>query len=245
MNKYYYDLHIHSCLSPCGDDDMTPNNIAGMGVLNGLNIMALTDHNTCKNCPAFFEAAKKNGIIPVAGMELTTAEDIHVVCLFPELEDAMAFDEFIQRHRMLVRNRTDIFGFQQIMNGNDEVIGEEEYLLSNATDIMIDTVYETVAAYGGICYPAHVDRDANGIISMLGTFPEYEYMEFKVAEFHSGEKIDEYNEKYPNLRNTLQVVSSDAHYLWDIKEKKEYFEIDDEPYSSSLVRKKLFEILRG
>ena len=133
MNRYYYDLHVHSCLSPCGDDDMTPNNIAGMGVLNGLNIMALTDHNTCKNCPAFFEAAKKNGIIPIAGMELTTAEDIHVVCLFPELESAMAFDDFVQSHRMLVRNRTDIFGFQQIMNGNDEVIGEEEYLLSNAS----------------------------------------------------------------------------------------------------------------
>lgn len=245
MNKYYYDLHIHSCLSPCGDDDMTPNNIAGMGVLNGLNIMALTDHNTCKNCPAFFKAAKKNGIIPVAGMELTTAEDIHVVCLFEELETAMAFDEFIQKHRILIPNRTDIFGLQQIMNENDEVIGEEEHLLSNATDIMIDNVYEIVTEHGGICYPAHVDRDANGIIAMLGTFPEYEYMEFKTAEFHSGENIPEYDEKYPDLAKTLKVVSSDAHYLWDIKEKKEYFEIDDEPYSSALVRKKLFEILRN
>ena len=245
MNKYHYDLHIHSCLSPCGDDDMTPNNIAGMGVLNGLNIMALTDHNTCKNCPAFFKAARKNGIIPVAGMELTTAEDIHVVCLFPELEAAMAFDEFIQSHRMLIPNRTDIFGFQYIMDENDEVIGQEEYLLSNATDIMIDTVYEIVKEKGGICYPAHVDRDANGIISTLGTFPDYDYMEFSTAEFHSAENIDEYNEKYPNLKNTLKVVSSDAHYLWDIKEKKEYFEIADEPYSSALVRERLFELLRG
>ncbi len=244
MNRYYYDLHIHSCLSPCGDDDMTPNNIAGMGVLNGLNIMALTDHNTCRNCPAFFAAAKKNGIIPVAGMELTTAEDIHVVCLFEELEKAMEFDEFVRQHRLLIPNRTDIFGFQQIMNENDEIIGEEEFLLSNATDIMIDTVYETVTEKGGICYPAHVDRDANGIIAMLGTFPSHEYMEFDVAEFHSGENIADYDEKYPDLRNTLKVVSSDAHYLWDIKEKKEYFDIDDEPYSSALVRKKLFEILR-
>lgn len=245
MNRYYYDLHIHSCLSPCGDDDMTPNNIAGMGTLNGLNIMALTDHNTCKNCPAFFKAAKKNGIIPVAGMELTTAEDIHVVCLFEELETAMEFDEFIQGHRMLIPNRTDIFGFQHIMNENDEVIGEEPNLLSNATDIMIDTVHEIVTEHGGICYPAHVDREANGIIATLGTFPGYEYMEFRVSEFHSGGNIEEYDEKYPELQKTLKVVSSDAHYLWDIKEKKEYFEIDDEPYSSALVRKKLFEILRG
>ena len=68
MSRYYYDLHIHSCLSPCGDNDNTPNNIVGMGVLAGLQIMALTDHNTCRNCPAFFEAAKKQGIIPVPGM---------------------------------------------------------------------------------------------------------------------------------------------------------------------------------
>ena len=89
MKKYYYDLHIHSCLSPCGDNDMTPNNIAGMGVVAKLDIMALTDHNTCRNCPAFFAAAEKNGIVPVAGMELTTAEDIHLLCLFEELEAAL------------------------------------------------------------------------------------------------------------------------------------------------------------
>ena len=91
MKRYYYDFHIHSCLSPCGDDDNTPNNIAGMAMLMGLNIVALTDHNTCKNCPAFFTAAAKYGITPIAGMELTTSEDIHVVCLFENLKDAMAF----------------------------------------------------------------------------------------------------------------------------------------------------------
>ena len=70
MRKYFYDLHLHSCLSPCGDDDSTPNNIAGMAALSGLSIVALTDHNTAKNCPAFFEAAERNGITAVAGMEL-------------------------------------------------------------------------------------------------------------------------------------------------------------------------------
>ena len=79
MKMYYYDLHIHSCLSPCADDDNTPNNIAGMAFLCGLDIVALTDHNSCKNCPAFFKAAQKHGIVPVAGAELTTSEDIHVI----------------------------------------------------------------------------------------------------------------------------------------------------------------------
>ena len=91
MSSYYYDLHIHSCLSPCADNDMTPANIAGTATLAGIQIMALTDHNSVKNCPAFFKACKKYGVIPVPGMELTTAEDIHVVCLFDELDSAMAF----------------------------------------------------------------------------------------------------------------------------------------------------------
>ncbi len=86
MNRYFYDFHLHSCISPCADNDMTPSNIAGMASLVGLNILALTDHNSVKNTPAFYEACKRFGIIPIAGMELTTAEEIHVVCLFETLE---------------------------------------------------------------------------------------------------------------------------------------------------------------
>ena len=133
MKKYYYDLHIHSCLSPCGDDDMTPNNIAGMGVVAKLDIMALTDHNTCLNCPAFFKTAEANGIVPVAGMELTTAEDIHLVCLFEELSDALKFSEEVNTRRIPFKNRVDIFGQQMIMDENDEVIGVDDFLLSNAS----------------------------------------------------------------------------------------------------------------
>ncbi|MCQ2441338.1 MAG: PHP domain-containing protein, partial [Clostridia bacterium] len=172
MNKYYYDLHIHSCLSPCADNDNTPNNIAGMASLCGLNIVALTDHNTCKNCPAFFTAAKRYGIIPIAGMELTTSEDIHVICLFDTLNNSLSFDEEINSRRIFIKNRTDIFGDQLILDSDDNVIGIDENLLSNATDVSIDEVPKIVSKYGGICYPAHIDRQANGIIEVLGTFPQ-------------------------------------------------------------------------
>ncbi len=243
MNKYYYDFHIHSCLSPCGDDDMTPNNIAGMAALNGLNIVALTDHNSARNCPAFFEAAKRNGIIPVAGMEVTTSEDIHMVCLFEELSDALEFDSFLQQHRILIPNRVDIFGEQMIMNGMDEVIATEKYLLSNATDISVDAVAGYVKEFCGICYPAHVDREANGIISTLGIFPDSP--DYLCAGFHDASKIEGYCEKYPELKSRLHLVSSDAHYLWDIRDKDKWIELDDEPYSGDKVRKELFKLLRG
>jgi len=242
MTRYYYDFHVHSCLSPCADDDNTPNNLAGMATLNGIGLMALTDHNSCKNCPAFFEACKRYGIVPVAGMELTTAEDIHVVCLFEDLEDAMAFDGEVEQRRTLFPNRVDIFGEQLILDGQDQVIGKDDYYLPIATSITLDEAPALVQKYNGICYPAHIDRQANGAIATLGTFPHY--LGFTLTELHDMEKKQEYVEQY-GLQNLKLLISSDAHYLTDLREENDYLELDDEPYSSALVRRRLFEYLRS
>ena len=240
MMRYTYDLHTHSCLSPCADNDNTPNNIAGMAYLSGIKIVALTDHNTTKNCPAFFEAAKRYGIIPVAGLELTTSEDIHLVCLFEKLDSALNFDEYLQERRVLIKNRTDIFGDQLILNGEDEIIGEDEHLLSNATTISLDEAPELIRSFGGICYPAHIDRDANGIIAILGTLPPTPH--FECVEIHSGERIPEFKEKY-GLSDKLIIVSSDSHYLTDINESNNYFELDADQASPDDVRRELFKLL--
>lgn len=243
MNRYYYDFHVHSCLSPCADNDMTPNNIAGMAALAGLNIVALTDHNSCRNCPAFFAAAKRQGIIPVAGMELTTAEDIHVVCLFEQLEDAMRFSDAVDAVRIRIPNRTEIFGDQLWVDENDEIVGIEEDLLSNATSLTLDDVPLLVRAHRGICFPAHVDREANGILSTLGGFPPTP--RFSIAEFHDAEKIEAYKSTHPQLCGMQTVIGSDAHYLWDIRDREHFFLLEDEPYSSDYVRHRLFQTLEG
>ena len=243
MSRYLCDLHIHSCLSPCADNDMTPNNIAGMAAISGLQIVALTDHNSTRNCPAFFAAAKKQGIIPIAGMELTTAEDIHVVCLFEHLEDAMHFNDAVDAMRIPIKNRTEIFGDQLILDELDQTVGTEENLLPNATRISVDDVPSLVKQYGGICYPAHIDREANGIISILGTFPEK--TEFSFAELHDMDSQDAFRENFPALGQKRFLAGSDAHYLWDIPDKQNYFELEDEPYSGALVRHNLFLYLKG
>lgn len=242
MNRYYYDLHVHSCLSPCGDDDMTPNNIAGMAAIKGLQIVALTDHNTTKNCRAFYAAARKNGIIPIAGMEMTTAEDVHLVCLFPTLEAAEAFDAAYQQYRVLYKNRPEIFGEQPILDENDEKICEEENLLLNASTLSIDDAYELLAEYGAVIFPAHIDRDENGIIAALGWLPETPH--FACVEFRDNANVENYTKMY-NLDGKLILTDSDAHYLWDINEADNYLELEDEPYSSALVRESLFRLLRG
>jgi hypothetical protein len=215
--------------------------LAGVANLAGLQMMALTDHNTCKNCPAFFKAAKKQGIIPVAGMELTTAEDIHMVCLFPTLEQAMDFDKEIETRRVLIENRPDIFGDQWILDENDEKVGEEPHLLSNATTVTLEESVPLVERFGGVCYPAHIDRRSNGMVSVLGDFPADP--PFTAYELNDGENTEEYKQRFPILNGLARAVSSDAHYLENIASAEHYFMIDDEPYSSDLVRNRLIDML--
>ena len=242
MKKLYYDLHIHSCLSPCADDDNTPNNILGMASLSGIDVLALTDHNSCKNCPAFFEAAKNYGIIPVAGMELTTSEDIHVVCLFEDLDSALRFDKAIDAYRLPVKNKPHIFGNQLILDKEDNVIAEEENLLIYAVGISIEDAPELVESFGGICYPAHIDRDSNGIISILGTFPKTPH--FSCVEIHDGEKIPEFSEKY-GLADKIFTVSSDAHRLTDMRDAEFSFDFDGDVNDHDLIRHQLLSFLRN
>ncbi len=239
--KYYYDLHTHSCLSPCADNGNTPCDLLGMASISGISILALTDHNSTLNCPAFMCAASNYGIIPVPGMELTTSEDIHVVCLFASLDDAIRFGEYVNGHRILVENRPDIFGEQLILDENDEKIGEERYLLPNATDISIEDIYPIVTEHGGVCYPAHIDRPSNSITAILGAFPKH--LPFKCFEIKDDGNIKYYVENY-SLGDKIPIVSSDAHYLSDIRDGSNYFEFDDGANEQE-VREALIKLLRG
>lgn len=241
MARFYYDLHLHSCLSPCADNDNTPFNLAGMGRLAGLQIMALTDHNSCRNCPAFFAAARHHGLVPVAGMELTTAEDIHLICLFEQLESAMAFHRAVAGERVRIPNRTDIFGEQWVCDENDEPVEQEVDLLPNATRLSLEGAAALVLRHGGVCYPAHIDRQANGLIATLGQMPPTPH--FDCVEFHDSQNEAEYRRRY-RLEGRLALVGSDAHYLWDIRDRAAFLELSVSAESDEAVRAALFARLR-
>ncbi len=234
MRKHSYDLHVHSCLSPCADDDMTPANIAGMAAVQGLNIVALTDHNSAKNCPAFFRMAEKFGVLPIAGMELTTAEDIHVICLFPTLESAMEFDRIVEDRLIKIKNKPKIFGNQIIMGEGDEVNGEVESLLINATTIDTAEAYSICTSMGGACYPAHIDRESNGMIAVLGDFPPG--IPYGAFELNDKMSYGAYLERFPHLSEKGYVVSSDAHNLWSISESENFIELDGEDKRAALIK---------
>ena len=214
--KLSYDLHMHSCLSPCGDADMTPNNMINMAILNGLQVVALTDHNSCQNCPAFLEVARRNGILAIAGMELCTAEEIHVVCLFPELAAAMAFDREVYSQIPDIENRPEIFGEQWVMDENDAVLRSEPRLLINASAISIAEAVPLVRKYGGVAFPAHVDKSAYSVLSNLGFLPPE--CGFTVVEVKSPESFLADGENREKIAGCRVVTDSDAHYLWDIAE---------------------------
>lgn len=225
MEKIYYDFHLHSCLSPCGDNDMTPANIAGMAFINGLSAIALTDHNTVKNCTALKNAAEQYGITVLYGMELTTDEEVHTVCLFPDEKSANEWNDFVYSKLQKIKNNPNIFGSQFVMNETDKILGEEEFLLINATNISFEDVFEPVSQLGGIAYPAHVDKNTNSLISNLGFVPPDST--FKIAEMHNPQNLQTLCSAHPYFNNCQIISSSDAHYLPDINEAKNYLELED------------------
>ena len=216
MISLTYDLHIHSCLSPCGDDDMTPANIAGMAAVKGLDVIALTDHNACRNCPAFMAAAEENGGLAIPGVEINTSEEVHAVCLFPTLEAAIRFDGYVYERLMKFPNKAEIFGKQQIYNQQDQVEAEEENLLINSVDISFDRLWDLTISYGGVMFPAHIDKNANSLIANLGFVPPDS--KFAAAEVKDLKKLHKLRKENPYLEHCRIISNSDAHYLEDINE---------------------------
>ena len=187
--------------------DMTPNNITGMAKLLGLDIIALTDHNTSLNCEATIAAGKENGVVVVPGM------------------DALEWSEYVDNHRIKIKNRPDIYGRQVIMNALDEEIGELEHLLLPATEISIMNAYSLARSFGGICYPAHVDRDSLSILSVLGEIDES--CGFITAELADKSKLDTLRRLHPILDTLNIVTNSDAHYLENMRDAENQIELEE------------------
>lgn len=218
--SFYYDLHIHTALSPCGDEDMTPNNIVNMSILKGLDVIAITDHNSARNVRACFECAKSTPLILLPGMEIETSEEVHVTALFDNPDSAEQLDTIVSENMPAIKNRTDIFGEQHIIDSEDNIVGEIPNLLTVATTMSINDVFETVHFLGGIAIPAHIDKSSYSLLSNLGFIPED--INFSVFEIKNPERYIEIKNNH-NLGNAKIIHNSDAHFLWDIHEKQHCF----------------------
>lgn len=209
--RIFCDLHIHSCLSPCGDMLMTPNNIVGMAFIKQLDAIAVCDHNTAENLPAVQEAADMMGVVLLPGMELTTREEAHMLCYFPDVESCLRFSREVHEHLPPIQNRPAFFGRQVRMNGQDEEIGEEDTLLISALDWSFEECERQIHQHGGLCVPAHINRGSNGVLNALGFLPGG-------ARYDALEVSDAVKAPEMDLSGYRILRSSDAHYLENMLE---------------------------
>jgi PHP family Zn ribbon phosphoesterase len=204
---------------------MTPSNIVGMSALKNLDIIAVTDHNSCKNCQVVLHLAEQYNIIALPGMELTTMEEVHVLCLFAAIDDALRFDQYVYGQLQKIPNNETIFGKQEICDEEDQVVQREPYLLINATNISFDEIGQLMKEFHGVYIPAHLDKNSNSLLSNLGFIPPE--ADFEVAELRNGAKYQELCIRNPYLKQCKIITNSDAHTLGKINEAENYLHCEE------------------
>ncbi len=234
MNPYKIDLHIHTALSPCAGQEMTPPKIIHAAKAKGLKMIAVTDHNTAENTGATVKAAEGSGIFVIPGMEVQTREEVHMVCLFPGLEACLACQEKIYQNLPDRLNSPEVFGSQSIMDSSGRIIGELERMLLISTDMSVETTADTVTALGGLCIPAHVDRPSYSLVAALGFVPPE--LAVTAMELSRNMSADEAALLLPELSGYTLLSSSDAHCLEDIGANPSVIYSDTPPDFDTLAK---------
>ena len=211
MKTFRADLHIHTVLSPCGALEMSPETIINRAKAANLDLIAITDHNTTRQVEVIKRLGRKEGIEVLYGAEITTKEEVHCVALLPDAAAAEHLQAYLDEHRIKIKNKPDLFGYQVAVNEKEEIIYEEEHLLIASLTRNIYEVCTKVHQLGGLFIPAHIDRPVYGLIKMLGFIPDD--LEADAMELSFGVKdTDEFKLKHPSLNNYPIVRSSDAHH---------------------------------
>ncbi len=213
LKKIKADLHIHSCLSPCSDWDMSPKKIVRKSLEQQLDLIAICDHNTAENVAATMREGARQGIAVLPGMEICSREEVHLVTLFKKIEDALKMQEFIYKH-LNGNNQPEVFGHQVVADEHDQVLGENPRLLIGATGLSLGDVVEKAHHLGGICISSHVDRPSYSLIGQLGFIPENLHLDAVEVSFRV--PLKKARAEIPGIGNYPCVTSSDAHFLDDI-----------------------------
>lgn len=199
---------------------MTPWNLVGMAKVQGLDVIALTDHNAALNVPQAALAGAHYGVEVIPGMEITTREEVHLLAYFDTVAAALQFDEAIRKHLPMIPNRAGLFGNQIIIGDDDEPVGTLEPMLLNATDLSVDEAEALVKTFGGVCVPAHINRGVNGMIGALGLMPELP--KYPVVEVYRRAPCAPYA-----TQGRFLLYASDAHRLEDIAERNFSLEVPE------------------
>jgi len=220
--RFRADLHIHTCLSPCGNLSMVPGVIVEEALRRGLDAIGICDHNAAENVPAVRKAAEKKRIAVLGGMEITSQEEVHVLALFDDDEKLFELQEKVYEN-LPGLNDEEAFGEQVVVNENDEVTGLNTRLLIGATNLPLDRIVETIRSLSGLAIASHVDRESFGIIGQLGFVPEG--LPLDALELSGETRPHEARALLPQVSGFPLVTFSDAHYPEDIGKRSTSFRV--------------------
>lgn len=210
MSLFRADLHIHTCLSPCGSLEMSPSVIVNTALARGLDVIAITDHNSTLQCAEIQALGKEKGLTVFAGAEVTTGEEAHCVALFGTDQARDEFQTYLNGHLPPIPNNPGYFGDQVWVNRKDEILGEVPYLLLSALDQSVDRIARKVRELEGLFVAAHVERPSFSLISQLGFIDPA--LPLDAVEYNHPERYANLVSTHPYLRNYTQYTASDAHY---------------------------------
>jgi DNA polymerase III alpha subunit len=213
LKKYLAELHVHTVLSPCAGVEMIPPLIVKKALACGLNLIAITDHNASENVPAVIKAAEGHDLTVLPGMELQTEEEVHVVCLFDTMDQLNSLQEIVDKKLPDIKNNIEFFGEQFIVDHSGEFIRRKERLLINSTSLSFEEAFKEVSKLDGLFIPAHINRQAFGLIDRLGFIPPD--LSLEVMEISRHISLEEAVKKYPQITNYAIIQSGDVHYLDD------------------------------
>jgi PHP family Zn ribbon phosphoesterase len=213
LKHFRADLHIHTCLSPCSDWDMSPKKIVVKSLEQQLDLIAICDHNTAENVAAVRREGAKQGITVLAGIEICSREEVHLVTLFNRIEDAREMQEIIYTH-LPGKNQPEVFGHQVVADENDRVMGENPRLLIGATRLSLVEIVKRAHQLEGICISSHVDRPSYSVIGQLGFIPQN--LGLDAVEVSYRISLEKAVTEVPGIEDYPCVTSSDAHFLNDI-----------------------------
>lgn len=221
LTQFKADLHIHTVLSPCGSLEMSPINIIQEAAKKGLDIIGVTDHNSTLHCNVIKDLGKEAGIFVLTGVEITSSEEVHCLAFFEHPEQLIDFQKYIDLHILKIHNDPDKFGYQVIVDKDENITGQVDWLLINATDQSVDQLASKAHEFDGIFIPAHIDRSAYSLTSQLGFVPpDLDAEAYEVSRYSTPEKMIT---AYPWLAGKSFITSSDAHFIKDVGINWTYF----------------------
>jgi PHP family Zn ribbon phosphoesterase len=215
MPTIYADLHLHTVLSACAEVEMIPPLIVRRALELGLNLLAVTDHNAAANCAGVMAAAEGTGLVVLPGMELATAEELHLLCLFETLEQALTWQGTVFDHLPDRPNNEDVFGGQYVVDGRGDYIRTEGRLLATACDLPLEEAARRVTELGGLAIPAHIDRPTFSLFASLGFVPPG--LQVPALEIFRRTDPAALRVAHPEIAPYPLVRDSDAHQLSEMR----------------------------